>query len=169
MVAPGSGMRPLFAPGGMAERHDEDPDARVARLVALGARRPLLPPGPEAVARASSNVRPRHDLTMLAIGVFVSGTERLQPGSRYLIARTSDRLIVIGPVESSPEHVEIDLPIAGVEANFVPDRLVISGWRTGRAKRRFVLAFHALAGLTATAIDEALMERIDPVADAVGS
>ena len=129
------------------------------RLEAIGARRP-------SVAGSSGlNGDPmarRPDMTMLAIGVFVRGSEPLLPGARYLIARNVDRLMIIGPVEPSTHHIELDLPIAGVEANFVPDRLVISGWHEGKAGRRFVLAFQSLAGLTATAIDEVLMSAQEP-------
>jgi hypothetical protein len=140
-----------------------------SRLMALGARRPVLPTTRSAALSSIEPAESRHDLTMLAIGVFVSGSEQLVPGSRYLIARTADRLVIIGPVESSPEHVEIDLPIVGVEANFIPGSLAISGWRNGRSGRRFVLIFHAISTLTAGPVDEALMERHDPFAGAVGS
>lgn len=105
---------------------------------------------------------------MLAIGVFVRGSEPLLPGSRYLIARTRDRLVIIGPVEPSDDHVELDLPLAGVEANYIPDRLVISGAASDRGTRTFVLAFQSVAGMTATPVDEAIMGHEAPISIAVG-
>ena len=104
-------------------------------------------------------------LTILAIGVFVRGTEPLLAGSRYVIARTDTQLIVAGPLEPSPDPVKLELPLDEVEATFVPDRLVVSGWTAARS-RRWVLAFLSLTGLTASAIDEALMAThpVDPQA-----
>ena len=125
------------------------------RLTAVGARRP----GEALDARNSipmlQDAR-ASGLTILAIGVFVQGSEPLAAGSRYLIARTAQRLIIIGPVEASSEHVELELPLDEVEATYVPDRLVVSGW-TERRSRRWVLGFQSIAGLTPVAIDTALL------------
>jgi len=125
------------------------------RLAAVGARRPT-PVRDAGYAMAALETARGSSLTILAIGVYVRGTESLVAGSRYLIARTPERLIVIGPVEASSEHVELELPLDEVEATYIPDRLVVSAWTEGRS-RRWVLAFQSLAGLTASAIDEALM------------
>lgn len=139
-------------------------DARPDRLTALGAHRP----GPASAADADAFAESRPDLTILAIGVFVRGSESLVPGSRYLIARTADRLKVIGPIEASSEHVELDLSLARVEANFVPDRLVVGGIADERSGRTFILVFQGVAGLTATPVDEAIMENPPPISIAAG-
>ena len=154
----GTGGRTQLAAGTGRVLGEHSIGALSERLEAVGARRPS---GAGSSDLADPSLR-GPDMTVLAIGVFVRGSEPLLPGARYLIARNVDRLMIIGPVEPSTHHIELDLPIAGVEANFVPDRLVISGWHEGKAGRRFVLAFQSLAGLTATAIDEVLMSTQQP-------
>lgn len=141
--------------------HPEDVaiDARPDRLSAIGARRP----GTATAGGAGGMVGARLDMTLLAMGVLVRATERLLPGSRYLIARTFDRLLIIGPIEASNEHIELDLPLAGIEANFVADRLVISGTSDDRSRRPFLLGFQAVASMTGAAVDEAIMERVAPI------
>ena len=126
---------------------------------ALGARRP----GPGSLVTGDVSAEPRSDVTILAIGVLVRGSEPLLPGSRYLIARTRDRLHIIGPLEASNEHVALDLPLAGIEADFVADRLVITGPSDDRTRRSFVLAFQSVAGMTSTPVDEAIMESPPPI------
>lgn len=145
-------------------RRDLPEDARPDRLSAIGARRPSA----DTTIATDALGGTRLDLTLLAMGVLVVGSEPLLQGSRYLIARTHDRLLIIGPIEASPEHVELDLPLAGVEANFVADRLVITGTSDGRARRSLLLAFQSVAGLTATAVDQAIMERAAPISIAAG-
>lgn len=138
------------------------------RLAAIGARRP----GPVSadsgvMSRAAASVSGRLGLTMIAIGVFVRGSETLAPGSRYLVARTVDRLIIVGPLEPAHDHLELDLPLAGLEADYIADRLVISGTQDGRGQRRFILAFQGVVSLAARAVDDALLEHrgtlVDPV------
>jgi hypothetical protein len=133
-------------------------------VLALGARRPGS--GPLVVGEASAE--PRSEVTILAIGVLVRGSEPLLPGSRFLIARTHDRLHIIGPLEASNEHVALDLPLAGIEANVIADRLVITGVSEGRTRRTFVLAFQSVAGMTSTPVDEAIMESPPPISIAAG-
>ena len=156
-----------------ARRSSASPDtiaARPERLAAIGAKRPASDGSPAnryGASRAAAVSSAHGDLVVLAIGVFVRGSEPLLTGSRYLIARTAERLLIIGPVEPSPEHVELDLPLDEIEASYIPDRLVVTGW-TDRRSRRWVLAFQSLAGLTASAIDEALTASPDRLAEAVG-
>jgi hypothetical protein len=133
-------------------------------LPALGARRPG--PGPAGADGVSEE--PRSEVTILAIGVLVRGSEPLLPGSRYLIARTHDRLHIIGPLEASNEHVALDLPLAGIDASFVADRLVITGSSDGRTRRTFVLAFQSVAGMSSTRVDQAIMESPPPISIAAG-
>ena len=134
------------------------PGARPDRLSAVGARRPGSSPADDG----DGLEEPRTDVTMLAIGVLVRSSEKMLPGSRYLIARTHDRLHIIGPIEASDQHLELDMPLAGIEANFIADRLVISG-RADDARRSILLAFQSVASMTGTPVDEAIMETAAPI------
>lgn len=151
-------------------RHDVTLAARIAaqdrhepvaappdRLSALGARRP----GSNA-ARGVEADGGQTEVTMLAIGVLVRSSEHMLPGSRYLIARTHDRLHIIGPIEASDQHVELDMPLAGIEANFIADRLVITG-KADDGRRSILLAFQSVAGMAGTPVDEAIMETAGPI------
>lgn len=142
-----------------ARRADTPGDAQPARLSAVGARRPQTGPTVPGTILDGSQL----DVTLLAMAVLVRGSGPLKPGSRYVIARTHDRLLIIGPVEAADEHVELSLPLAGIEANFVADRLVISAVGEDRARRSTVIAFQSVASLIGRAVDEAIMEAADPV------
>jgi hypothetical protein len=139
-------------------------DARPARLSAVGAHRPLT--GATIGEVVLDGTRP--DVTLLAMAVLVLGAEPLHSGSRYVIARTHDRLLIIGPIEASDEHVEFTLPLAGVEANFVADRLVISAVTDHRSRGALVLAFQSVASLTGHPVDEAIMAAPPPTSIAAG-
>jgi hypothetical protein len=132
------------------------------RLASVGARRPA--PATESMASAARALAPgsiRDGMSILAIGVFVQGSESLLPGARYLLARTMTDLVIIGPLEPGSNHGELHLPLDGVEAPSLPGRLVVSGWSVGRS-RRWALGFQSLSGLTATQIDEALTASVAP-------
>jgi len=131
--------------------------ARPDRLSAVGARRP----GPSSGIAADQPEGDHPGVTMLAIGVLVRSSERMLPGSRYLIARTHDRLHIIGPIEASDQHVELDMPLAGIEADFVADRLVITG--KADAGRSILLAFQSVASMTGRPVDQAIMETAGPI------
>jgi hypothetical protein len=132
--------------------------ARPDRLSAVGARRPGSSSG--IPADPPEGIHP--DVTMLAIGVLVRSSEHMLPGSRYLIARTHDRLHIIGPIEASDQHVELDMPLAGIEANFVADRLVITG-KADDSRRSILLAFQSVASMTGRPVDQAIMETAGPI------
>jgi hypothetical protein len=137
----------------VAGRGDEVGVPVMARsLDRLGARRPDVG-GPHGAAMGSA-MEADPELSILAIGVFATGTEGLSVGSRYLIARSRDRLMIRGPVEPSPSYTELDLPLEGVEANLVEDRLVLSGFRR-RRRNRFILGFTAVAQLSTTPLEYA--------------
>jgi hypothetical protein len=139
------------------DRH-EPPAARPDRLSALGARRP----GSSSAGDVDRPEDLRPEVTMLAIGVLVRSSERMLPGSRYLIARTHDRLHIIGPIEASDQQVELDMPLAGIEASFIADRLVITG-KADDGRRSILLAFQSIAGMAGTPVDEAIMESAAPI------
>jgi hypothetical protein len=138
---------------------DSPAKARPDRLSAVGSRRP----GSAPATPLDAPKEPGPEVTMLAIGVLVRASERLLPGSRYLIARTHDRLRIIGPIEASDQHVELDVPLAGIEANFIADRLVITG-TSDDTRRSFLLAFQSIASMTGAPVDEAIMEMAAPIA-----
>ena len=154
--------RGLFPSG--ARSGETSIDAPPDRWSAIGARRPGTGPmaGPDGLAGT------RLEMTLLAMGVLVRGTESLLPGSRYLIARTRDRLLIIGPIEASHEHIELDLPLAGIEANAIADRLVITGRADDHARRSFLLGFQSVASMTNKAVDEAIMELAEPISIVAG-
>lgn len=138
--------------------------ADTSRLSAVGSHRPAATSANTSGSAAGTD----REVTILAIGVFVQGSEGLLAGARYLIARINDRLRVMGPVDAATKQVELDLPLAGVEANAIGDRLVISGRRSGRNGRAYTLAFQAVASMTRTPVDEALMEPAPPISIATG-
>jgi hypothetical protein len=152
-------------PGRITGARDEMPgDGQPARLSAVGARRP----SGAATIGGSIIDGSRLDVTLLAMAVLVLGPEPLQSGSRYVIARSRDRLLVIGPVEASNEHVEYSLPLLGVEANYIADRLVVSATGDDRNRSSIVIAFQSVASLTGRAVDEAIMEPAAPLSIVVG-
>ena len=149
---------------------DAGRDDLPVRLAAVGAQRPRLVPDPSpAPTFLPEAARNRLDLTMIAIGVHVRGSESLLAGSRYLVARTHDRLIVVGPIGPSDHHVELDLPLAGLEVDVIADRLVLSGRDPAESGRRFILAFISVVPLAARAVDDALLEHRGGEANAIGS
>jgi hypothetical protein len=152
---------PRRVPG---HRRTDPGDARPARLSAVGAHRPAT----DAAIREAVFDGSRLDVTLLAMAVLVLGAEPLHSGSRYVIARTHDRLLIIGPIEASDEHVEFSLPLAGIEANFLADRLVVSAVNDDRSHGALVLAFQSVASLTGGAVDEAIMEAARPASVAAG-
>ena len=136
------------------ERHDP---AAPDRLSALGARRP----GSSSVPSIDEREGDHPVVTMLAVAVLVRSSEAMLPGSRYLIARTHDRLHIIGPIEASDQHLELDMPLEGIEANLIADRLVITG--KSDSGQPFLLAFQSVAGMAGAPVDEAIMETAGPM------
>ena len=98
------------------------PDVEPARRSAttLGRR-----PSPEAAAPADA-------IAILGSGVFIGGSESLQVGSRYLLARVGADLQILGPVHISPSAVAARLPLADVEPTLLADRLLITSTQPGR-------------------------------------
>ena len=82
-------------------------------------------PSPEATA-------PEAAIAILGSGVFIGGSESLQVGSRYLLARVGADLQILGPVHISPAAVAARIPLAGVEPTLLSDRLLITSTQPGR-------------------------------------
>jgi hypothetical protein len=62
----------------------------------------------------------------LGSGVFIGGSESLQIGSRYLLARVGSELHVLGPVHVDPAAIAVRVPLGGVQPTIVADRLFIA-------------------------------------------
>jgi hypothetical protein len=91
-------------------------------------------PAPEAPrAKPPAAPRPAADtLAILGSGVFIGGSESLQVGSRYLLARVGADLHVLGPVHISPAAIAARISLAGVEPTLLADRLLLTSIRPGR-------------------------------------
>jgi hypothetical protein len=116
------------------------PESTRRSATALGRRATLEPPAaPPAVATPAERATapapqraPAGTLAILGSGVFIGGSEALQIGSRYLLARVGAELHVLGPVHISPAAVATRIPLAGVEPTLLADRLLITSNRPGR-------------------------------------
>jgi hypothetical protein len=114
---------------------------------------------PAATTRpATAAPRPTGGGTILASGVFEGGTEPLVPGSRYAIARVSDRVRVLGPLDTSPDKVRLDRSLADLTVGTHADRLLLTG-PSEAGGPSFVLSFHALAGVQGAELEAALAVR----------
>ena len=140
------------------------------RLAAVGAHRPTLVPDPPATLDGLPEAaRNRLDLSMIAIGVYVRGTESM-------LARLE---VPGGPDPRSADHRRTDRAVEqacrarpsarGLQVDAVADRLVLSGRDPGASGRPFALAFMSLVPLAGRAVDDALLEHRDIGFDAVGS
>jgi hypothetical protein len=146
-------ITPLPAP--MTARQTTAPPPVTIRPPAEPEARPTLRPVaavPPPVAAAEVD-----RLTILASGVFVTGTVGLQVGSRFTLTITGSRLRITGPDDLDPTKVAFEWPLADLEATGLNDRLILT--QAGHVRRNVVLVFMALAGSSpadcAAAIEEA--------------
>jgi hypothetical protein len=84
---------------------------------------------------------PGPSLSILGSAIYVGGSEPLQIGSRYLLARFGTHLQVLGPVHVSAAAIATRLELSDIDATVVGDRLLI----TGRARSKVSLAFSGVA------------------------
>jgi hypothetical protein len=137
--------RPMAAAPPPVPLHLAEPEARPTTL------RPVPSVPPPVTATEVDR------LTILASGVFVTGTVGLQVGSRFTITNTGSRLRITGPDDQDPTKVAFEWPLADLEATGLNDRLILT--QAGHVRRNVVLVFMALAGSTpadcAAAIEEA--------------
>lgn len=119
-------------------------------------------PGPdEPIPRSSPMSIPTavlDELTILASGVFAGGSEPLELGARYAITRLGDRVRILGPLNSTPEIVRLDLSLVDLVVATVADRLLLTG-PVAAGRRDFVLTFQALAGTHGQELEVALTPR----------
>jgi hypothetical protein len=69
---------------------------------------------------------PAHESASLGSGVFIGGSESLQIGSRYLLARVGSELHVLGPVHLDPTAIAVRVPLGSVQPTIVADGLFIA-------------------------------------------
>jgi hypothetical protein len=112
---------------GRADIVAESPGRRSA--MGLGRRPSDGSAAPRPVGGDSS---PANESASLGSGVFIGGSESLQIGSRYLLARVGSELHVLGPVHVNPEAIAVRVPLGDVEPTVVADRLFIAPVASGR-------------------------------------
>jgi hypothetical protein len=133
---------PIPLPIGRTPRATNAP--RSSAMAAAGTRGPWPPePRPHSIMSQAE---------VLATGVYFGGTTSLSVGMRYAIVRHEDRLRIMGPLDIDPMAVALEMPLAGLIATAIEDRLIISDG----SRRGVALAMGSLAGTTSTAL-EALM------------
>lgn len=130
--------------------------APLARPITLvGGKRPA-PDGPVLrPSRVSLPTPVLDELTILASGIYSGGSEPLELGARYAIARLAGRVRILGPLDSTPETVRLDLPLAGLIVGTVADRLLLTE-PLASGRRGLVLTFQALAGMHGQDLEVAL-------------
>jgi hypothetical protein len=172
VVVRGMASRPLAAdpPAGVAPTASGPPPPGPTAVT-----RPtlVLPPHPSSTAPRRRRVgasadRLGPDATVVATGVFITGTAPIRTGvsvlkigERYGIARTAEEIQILGPVYVDPERIIARVPAAGAVASVEGDRLVMVWPSDGGA----TLAFSAIA--SAAGIDPAArLTARAPLADA---
>jgi hypothetical protein len=108
---------------------DDSPETRPATR--LGRRATAIP-------RAAADGAASQTLAIMGSGVFVGGSDDLQIGSRYFLARVGGEFQALGPIHMSPSAVAMKMKINDTETTVVADRVLITG--RGRASGR-TLAF----------------------------
>jgi hypothetical protein len=106
----------------------------------------LPPPGPLDP--------PTEDPTIVAVGVYVGGTERLTIAGRYAIGYAHGRLKVLGPYETNPRKLSIDWDLTGIDIGQGEGQLVLARI-DGRRTR--VLTFRLLSTFNRAMLDAAIV------------
>jgi hypothetical protein len=106
----------------------------------------LPPPGPLDP--------PTEDPTIVAVGVYVSGTERLTIAARYAIGHAQGRLRVLGPYETNPRKLAIDWDLNGIDIGQGEGQLVLA--RTDGRRSRY-LTFRLLSTFNRAVLDAAIV------------
>lgn len=114
------------------------------------------PGGPIVRPKAVPIATPVHDeLRILGSGVFSGGSEPLEVGARYAIARLADRAQILGPLGSTPWTVRVDTSLADLIVGTVNDRALLTAPKAP-GRRELVLTFQALAGMQGEELEIAL-------------
>ena len=120
---------PADSAGPASNPTEDSPETR--RATRLGRRATAIP-------RTTSDGAAAQSLAILGSGVFVGGSDELQIGSRYFLARVGGEFHALGPIHMSPSAVAMKMKINDAETTVVADRLLITG--RGRLSGR-TLAF----------------------------
>jgi hypothetical protein len=102
------------------------------------------------------------DPALVALGVYVSGTERLTIAGRYAIGHAGGRLTILGPYETNPRKLAIDWDLVGIEVGHGEGQVVLARLDGRRAR---VVTFRLLSTFDRAALDEAIV-RATRVAEA---
>jgi hypothetical protein len=98
---------------------------------------------PSAIRTSSSpSRRSAGTVAILGSGVFIGGTEPLQIGGRYQLARVGQELQALGPMHVSPSALAARVQLIDTQATLVGDRLLIT---TRDGDRGPTLAFSSVS------------------------
>lgn len=126
--------------------------------------RPVVVP-PPATPEPTGHEGSHEGLQMVASGIFTGGSVRLEIGLRYGICRDGPNLVILGPVDRTPNQVQAVLPIDEIDLLSIEDRVTVA--RAG-GHDRLALAFISAAGLRGKDLEAALADVTAPAgADAV--
>jgi len=110
------------------------------------------PPGGGSAADTAGE----HGVQMIATGIFTGGSARLEIGSRYAIGRDGHSLVILGPVDRTPNEVQLAVPIEAIDLLAIEDRVTVAS--RAEAHDRLAMAFILAAGLRGRALEEALAD-----------
>jgi hypothetical protein len=132
------------------------PPVPVSPIRATGAADPG--PGP-ALTGAGPSPANGGETVPLATAIFVTGSGRLEPGRRYGIAMVGASLRFLGPTDLNPGVVALERPLAGLQAQAMEGRIVIS-----EPMSRLVLAFMSVSGPSTATLAETIQRAAGHVA-----
>jgi hypothetical protein len=97
---------------------------------------------------------------VIGLATYLSGNTSLQPGRQYTIVVDGERLRFLGPIDTSPSAIALDLALRGIDAMVVESRLLVAQ-RTDRGGMAMAFMVDSLTSPArlATAIAEAAAER----------
>ena len=113
------------------------------------------PPPPAGHADSPGHEGSHEGLQMVASGIFTGGSVRLEIGMRYGICRDGPNLVILGPVDRTPNQVQAVLPIEEIDLLSIEDRVTVA--RAG-ARDRLAMAFISAAGLRGEDLEAALAD-----------
>ena len=102
---------------------------------------------------AGPREQPNASVAILGSAIFVGGSEGLEVGSRYFIARVGKEMQVLGPIHISPEAVAARIPLANLATTVVADRLLVTAQDGGNPN----LAFSGLASQSGVDLQQQLL------------
>jgi hypothetical protein len=110
---------------------------------------PTSPPAPTAIAAE----RPSTPPTIVATGVYFSGTVKLELGGRYGFMVDGNRFRILGPL--SPSIVALDRPLAGLTISTAHGRLLVA---VANSKSDELMVFTSVVGASLEKVAEAIQQ-----------